>query len=65
VRALPARPGQAEVFIAVLAAGGLEQPAAGGDVIVFDVDDPATERVFQRGRPLGLLPPLGVTGTLP
>lgn len=61
-RALPARPGHAEVFIAVLAGGGLAKPPAGGDVIVFDVDEAATDRVFQRGRPLGLRPPLAVTG---
>ena len=65
VRALPARPGHREVFIAVLAGGGGEKTvSAGGDVHVFDVDDPETDRVFQRGRPLGLRTPLGVTGAV-
>ena len=63
VRALPSRPGHEEIFIAVLAGGGREKTAsAGEDVIVFDVDDPDTERVFQRGRPAALRPPLTVTG---
>ena len=60
VRARPIRSRHGEISIAVLAGGGQETPRSDGERIVFDVDAPETDRVFQRGRLPSLRPPLGM-----